>query len=326
MNNTSHNNRSVFFDQLKGILIVFVILGHVMAICPKDGGINSSILYLIIYSFHMPLFVGISGYFSVNSYKKSFNQMIASRVKRLMVPLFLYSTILFLLYYISGTYNNDLLSPLHKLYNCYVSYWYLINIVVLTTLFWLVKKIRYVGVVLLLIYLYFIAVFDSLPSYILKDCQVIRLALVFGIGLFCRKVDMRSIPSVWIWLLSILALLVILFDRVQYGANVFSYSILIRIVDGVVCSILFFLLFFAISRRLENNLLGKWLSFVGRYSLSFYLVHLVYIRLIVYFNQSPSFSFVNVTILSLTIYLFTHVTIVLFEKIVPEKYHYLVGI
>lgn len=44
-------------DTIKGILILFVILGHLL-----PGGLNSSFLRYSIYSFHMPLFLFISGY------------------------------------------------------------------------------------------------------------------------------------------------------------------------------------------------------------------------------------------------------------------------
>ena len=49
--------RSPYWDTLKGLLILLVILGH----C---GTALSEGLLSVIYSFHMPLFVFISGYFS----------------------------------------------------------------------------------------------------------------------------------------------------------------------------------------------------------------------------------------------------------------------
>ena len=56
------NNRDTFFDNLKGFLIFFVVLGHFANLnkaIPLWGGINN-----VIYSFHMPLFIFVSGYFS----------------------------------------------------------------------------------------------------------------------------------------------------------------------------------------------------------------------------------------------------------------------
>jgi len=48
-------NRNI--DGLKGFLIVMVILGHIL-----QGKVLDNFGRYVIYSFHMPLFVGLSGY------------------------------------------------------------------------------------------------------------------------------------------------------------------------------------------------------------------------------------------------------------------------
>lgn len=53
----STSNRIPFWDTLKGILIIFVVFGH----CGTAVGNQ---LLSVIYAFHMPLFILISGYFS----------------------------------------------------------------------------------------------------------------------------------------------------------------------------------------------------------------------------------------------------------------------
>lgn len=54
--------RDEFFDSLKFFLISLVILGHTLEISEKTRVVLA--LYNTIYSFHMPLFIFISGYFS----------------------------------------------------------------------------------------------------------------------------------------------------------------------------------------------------------------------------------------------------------------------
>lgn len=53
--------RNYKIDNLKAILIFFVVLGHLLELF---GGVHQKFLYLAIYSFHMPAFVYTTGYFA----------------------------------------------------------------------------------------------------------------------------------------------------------------------------------------------------------------------------------------------------------------------
>jgi len=57
-------NRNPWFDNIKGILVILVVLGHLLTDVRFDyDGKFLEIIYLLIYSFHMPLFIILSGYF-----------------------------------------------------------------------------------------------------------------------------------------------------------------------------------------------------------------------------------------------------------------------
>lgn len=69
------NKRSLFWDNFKGILIVFVVLGHLLENFFEVPKLKD--IYLFIYLFHMPLFVFVSGFFSQKcNYKKIKNEYI----------------------------------------------------------------------------------------------------------------------------------------------------------------------------------------------------------------------------------------------------------
>ena len=54
--------REIIFDNARAILILLVVFGHMLQ--PYTSGDKYlSALYLVIYSFHMPTFLFISGYF-----------------------------------------------------------------------------------------------------------------------------------------------------------------------------------------------------------------------------------------------------------------------
>ena len=60
--------RDYFFDNMKAVLIFLVVLGHFLLPIHEKGNILVLIKRLI-YVFHMPLFVFVSGYFSKRIYK-----------------------------------------------------------------------------------------------------------------------------------------------------------------------------------------------------------------------------------------------------------------
>ena len=54
-------NRNYFLDYSKGILAFLVVLGHVITLKYTYGDYWNSYSIWCIYSFHMPLFIAISG-------------------------------------------------------------------------------------------------------------------------------------------------------------------------------------------------------------------------------------------------------------------------
>ena len=71
-------------DALKFLLICLVIIGH--AIEPtRYSNVASGILYSVVYAFHMPLFVLLSGYFSKNQNLSKINKQAVSLVETYLV-------------------------------------------------------------------------------------------------------------------------------------------------------------------------------------------------------------------------------------------------
>lgn len=54
--------RSPLFDNIKIVLIILVLFGHALEEISLENGYG--IIRACIYSFHMPVFIFISGYFS----------------------------------------------------------------------------------------------------------------------------------------------------------------------------------------------------------------------------------------------------------------------
>lgn len=94
------DKKSKTYDMLKVIITILVVVGHVTRMYTEQGvidmGKESNVLTLvtgIFYSFHMPLFMGISGMvygMCIDDFKKYDNikKFILSKAKRLLIPYF----------------------------------------------------------------------------------------------------------------------------------------------------------------------------------------------------------------------------------------------
>lgn len=85
--------RSMTIDYLKALAILLVVVGH----CVQTGSgtdffvkglYYDNIVYKLIYSFHMPLFMLISGYlFSVSAGRAEFKAVLVKKLRTLLLPL-----------------------------------------------------------------------------------------------------------------------------------------------------------------------------------------------------------------------------------------------
>lgn len=85
-------------DFIKGLAIYLVIFGHVLQEFHHFPAMSffANPIYEAIYTFHMPLFAAISGYlFGLSSDKYSVWQIVKSRIHSLLLPGFLWGTILY---------------------------------------------------------------------------------------------------------------------------------------------------------------------------------------------------------------------------------------
>lgn len=86
--NGSNSERIIYFDVVKFLAICLVCIGHSYYMLDMA---QSPSLKRWIYSFHMPLFMLLCGYFSSRSYEKPFIIFLKQKVIQLLLSLQLQS-------------------------------------------------------------------------------------------------------------------------------------------------------------------------------------------------------------------------------------------
>lgn len=81
----SNSNRILYLDVVKAVAICLVCIGHATYLVTLP---EPSVLRKWIYSFHMPLFMLMSGYFATKALSKEFLTFIKSKALQLLVPAF----------------------------------------------------------------------------------------------------------------------------------------------------------------------------------------------------------------------------------------------
>jgi fucose 4-O-acetylase-like acetyltransferase len=261
--------RNYHLDNVKALLITLVVLGHLM---DRFTEIESfKFFWILIYSFHMPLFVFCSGYFASTDNKKI--------TKRLIYPYILFQ-ILFLIFdkYIikMEVTSFTLITPIWIL-------WYLLASVFWSIMIQFIKKID-LKVIIIAFIIGLLAGFDDSIGFDLSLSRTIVFFPFFLIGYYCRnnKIDVTKLKEnkVLIIILSILSTLVILYLYINCnningvwlnasrGYEAFEYNLIIRLIIYLNALILSAMIFVIIPKFKIPAITN-----IGVNSMSIYLLH-----------------------------------------------------
>lgn len=146
-------SRNLYYDFVKGVLIFLVILGHSIQYLEFNLTSNTyyNSLFKFIYMFHMPLFLGISGYFSYSSINNTHNFILFLKKKiiHLLLPMFTWCIFLYLVKY--PNINDLTLKNFIYILNTAPSYWFVWAILAYSILIYFLSKIKRHNTILLII-------------------------------------------------------------------------------------------------------------------------------------------------------------------------------
>lgn len=333
--------RIELFDITKGILMILVILGHGMQYLYGDdysagGAFFNEPLYKCIYSFHMPLFMMISGYFYFVSLSKGFRYVLKSRVSSILIPYATYFVIyLFLSYVLKIVYWGGWFSAIVNVF------WFLpslfLNCIIVMICRGIIKKSNISNVVLLCVCILLLFVKSYLPA------TYIFMLYCFITGYYIRFITIKheiNINKLKNTSSLVFSIMILLFCFASFNYETFIYTsgtcifkegyidynmVIIdikRYLIGILGSLSFMYLIWY-KRKTLNRIVVRYLVRISEYSIGMYCISNIYYLI---YSHFISFKFDNdlqfvgyqhylyVFILSFAIIIISFLTIMLINK------------
>ncbi len=289
--------RDYGIDWLKALAIVLMVLGHAIQYSLVSN-FDSNIIFRLIYSFHMPLFIFVSGYLISSGKNSSF---LWKQFKLLIIP-FLLWMVLYSFYYRRMDLHNGNWSILSTYYLQVFRFpgkgglWFLWALYVIDVFYFFLRKNRYfyllsVAVVVLL--------YALTPSFPELNCYGLGLFKVyypyFLLGCLLRQYQFAEKIKRWQVALLVVVMVFLQIAWARTGSvyafgmsiahdNNSIYALVVRILTPVPV----LLLLFKVSRYLkQSNVVVQWLS---ANTLSIYASHFVWIYLFVHLLANPIFG------------------------------------
>ena len=177
-----NKERNYLIDNLKVVLMLMVVFGHVIEYYIKSSDLLMGI-YIFIYLFHMPLFVFISGYFSKNVEKCR-----VGILKSLLIPYVFFNIVW---YVIASIWTGEFI---FSLFNPGWTLWYLISLFIWRLLIKYLSKIKYIIAISILGSLIISIIPNSYSlGFILRTVTFLPF---FLIGYFTKERTINNIKSI----------------------------------------------------------------------------------------------------------------------------------
>ena len=104
---TQKNQRIEHIDALKGFAIFCVLWGHSLQYLKNGYDFFHNPMFEFIYSFHMPLFFMVSGFFFRSSLKLNFKDFLHKKGVQLLLPCVVWATIFYLMRFSTAIVNGN---------------------------------------------------------------------------------------------------------------------------------------------------------------------------------------------------------------------------
>lgn len=265
-------HRDLAFDNIRGILILLVVLGHALEYFRLTNDV-AQFFYVFIYLFHMPVFIFISGYFSKNLEKGR-----QTAVQTFLIPYLLLNLILSAIMLALGKINQiAILNPGWTLWYLYCMFiWRLllpdlvrVRFILGLSLFvgifsgFLTEFGTYMAMARTLGFLpYFLAGYFFTPQLVAKIRQFPYRRIVSGFIL------LLGLVTAWVWVDEGLPAEILWGDRAYGLFEIPLWQNLLADIYLYGLSFAFVFIFLAVTSQRR-----RFFSQVGQHTLAVYLLH-----------------------------------------------------
>lgn len=284
------SKRLTWADSLKGILIILVVLGHSIQNAMPSACMQNH-LWNIIYSFHMPAFMAVSGFLNCNGwgYLSSRLSTVYRRINQLLIPFFIWALIRVLISppYSISEFADIILYPDG-------SFWFLWVLFFISVIFyftdWVAEKVHLKQEVAMVAMCLILAIVMVLMEFRLLGFQFLAYYFLFYVlGYYIHKYQDAIISNsswviggltllwammAWLWnmheLPAFLKSIPLPQTLMQYGYRFLTAAIAVYVL-------------FAVSPKLLNSdsRVNKPVIWFGKNSLGIYTSHLLLMPLVV---------------------------------------------
>jgi fucose 4-O-acetylase-like acetyltransferase len=278
--------RDIKFDNLKGLAILLVVLGHFIGSC--FSFLTFDMVDTAIYLFHMPLFIFISGYFS-----KITSDSNIKALKNIFIPFLLFDTLWIVsAFLIDGNLSRNMyIIPGYGL-------WYLLSLFFWRTFLPAADRIKYVFWFSILLALFIGTI--AFKENLLSISRTLCFFPVFLFGYYFKdlkeKFTFNKYLSAGVFVTLIVSATLFLSPKtIELLMLRTSYSQMhMGNLEGIILRLLIIFLGIACCVLLFNIMTSKqtFLTKMGRNSLAIYILHLYFVTYLPELIRYLGFSFV----------------------------------
>ncbi len=292
----NQSKRIEWIDNLKGILIILVVLGHVISSYNGAGITNRfcEIVFSIIYSFHMAAFIFISGYLFKTS--DNIKQNIMKKISSYGIPYIIFSFIWIMFKLIFSKYVNTTvdITDFFKILIFPISFMWFIYALLLMNILQVAIQEKIDKKILLLISFIFLLIKPIIIKYYpnfskLIICDFMGFWFYFILGHYYGNKIIPFASKKIIYIISLIIFILLNYVLIVLPSDFNFLQIFITSISGTIVTI-------GLAKKIDKF---RLLQYIGRHTMSIYVLSSIIIaatRIIVNHISFFNTLFIKVTI------------------------------